>query len=141
MKFYYIAPEEKLNSLFQDGIQADEKGNIVLIVLKEDFLMKKFVFDVYAYEVLKLDVYCLFEVAGDAVEGPLFDTGIDNLFANCFKESKQQHIPAANLSPFKTDENYQGMGLEAGVFPVENKDKFTGTYKQKVLEYLKEVVF
>lgn len=140
MKYFYIAPEKQQNDIFQKGIHANESGNITLVVLKDDFLMKKFVFDMYAYEELKLDVYCLFEIAEEGVEGPLFDSQINSLFSDSYKNSKQIHIQPQYLSNYKTDENYQGMGLEKGVFPVEYKDKFTDTYKRKVLEYLEEVV-
>jgi hypothetical protein len=139
MKFYHVAPEAQVEKIYGSGIQANEKGEIPIIALKDDFLLKKFIFDLYAHEVLRLDVYCLFEITQEGVEGSLFEADINNIFSDSFKISKQPHIERKYLKPFKTDESYEGMGLIEGVFPVENKDKFTDKYKRKVLEYLKEI--
>ncbi|UCH95576.1 MAG: hypothetical protein JSV88_01680 [Candidatus Aminicenantes bacterium] len=140
MKFYHAAPEANIEKIFASGIRANQKGEIPIIVLKDDFLLKKFIFDVYAHEVLGLDVYCLFEIKEEGIRGPLFEANINSIFSDSFKISKQPQIERKHLMPFKTDESYEGMGLIDGVFPVENKDKFTDQYKRKVLEYLKEVV-
>lgn len=139
MKFYHVAPEAQVEKIYGSGIQANEKGEIPIIVLKDDFLLKKFIFDLYAHEVLGVDVYCLFEITPEGVEGSLFESNIDSIFSDSFKISKQPHIERKHLMPFKTDESYEGMGLIEGVFPVENKDNFTKKYKRKVLEYLKEL--
>lgn len=139
MKFYHVAPETQVEKIYGSGIQANEKGEIPIIALKDDFLLNKFIFDLYAHEILGVDVYCLFEIIQEGLEGALSDSDIDNIFSDCFKVSGQQSIDRNHLRPFKTDESYAGMGLIEGVFPVENKDKFTDNYKQKVLEYLKEV--
>jgi len=140
MKFYHIAPEDQLSSIYNQGILADSKGEITIIVLKEDFLLKKFIFDVYAHEELGLEVYCLFEIKEQGIEGPLYSVEINSIFSDSFKISKQEKIEREFIVPFKSDENYEGMGLIDGMYPVENKDKFTDEYKRKVLEYLKEVV-
>ena len=140
MKFYHIAPEARLNTIYNSGIRADDKGEIPIIVLKDDFLLKKFLFDVYAHEVMGLDVYCLFEINQQGVDGPLFEANINSIFSDSFKISKQPHILRKHIKPYKSEESYEGMGLIEGMFPVENKDKFTDQYKRKVLEYLKEVV-
>jgi hypothetical protein len=103
-------------------------------------LLKKFIFDLYAHEVLKVDIYCIFEIAPEGFEGPLIESNINSIFSDSFKIAKQPLIERKDLIPFKTDDSYEGMGLIEGVYPVENKDKFTEQYKRKVLEYLKEVV-
>jgi hypothetical protein len=139
MKFYHVAPEAQVEKIYRNGIQANEKGEIPIITLKEDFLLKKFIFDLYAHEVLRVDIYCIFEITQEGFAGPLFESNINSMFSDSFKISKQPHIERKSIIPFKTDESYAGMGLIEGVFPVENKDKFTDKYKQKVLEYLKEV--
>jgi hypothetical protein len=139
MKFYHVAPEAQVEKIYGSGIQANKKGEIPIIALKDDFLLKKFIFDVYAHEVLRVDIYCLIEITGEGFEGPLFEANINNIFSDSLKISKQPHIESRYLKPFKTDESYAGMGLIEGVFPVENKDKFTEKYKRKVLEYLNEV--
>jgi len=138
MKFYHIAKESDLSNIFSKGIYPNEKGEIFLIVLNDDFIMKKFIFDVYAHEYLDVNEYCAFEVSESGVEGPLFDTGINSIFSDSFRASKQQKIERKHLKLFKTEENYEGMGLIEGVFPVEHKDKFTDEYKRKVFEYLKQ---
>lgn len=140
MKFYHVAPEAQVEKIYGSGIRTNEKGEIPIIALKDDFLLKKFIFDVYAHEVLELDIYCLFEIRQEGIEGPLLEANINSIFSDSFKIAKQPHIERKYLMPFKTDESYAGMGLIEGVFPVENKDKFTEKYKRKVLEYLKEVV-
>jgi hypothetical protein len=140
MKFYHVAKEKELSNIFSKGIPSDEKGEIILIVLKDDFMMKKFILDVYAHEELRLDTYCAFEVLEQGVEGPLFNSGINSIFADSFKVSRQQRIDSKYLKLFKSGESYGGMGLMEGMFPVEHKDKFTDEYKKKVLEYLKQVM-
>ncbi len=140
MKFYHVAPEAQVEKIFGGGIQANKQGEIPVIALKDDFLLKKFIFDLYAHEVLKVDIYCIFEITPGGFEGPLFESHIKSIFSDSFKISRQPYIERQYLIPFKTDESYAGMGLIEGVFPVENKDKFTEEYKRKVLEYLKEVV-
>ena len=137
MIFYHAAPEKELNKIYNDGIHANDRGEIPLIVLKDEFMLKKFLFDLYAHEILGVDVYCLFEIKPQGIEGPL--SNIDNIFADSFKVSHQPHIPRKFIKPYQSDESYQGMGLIEGMFPVENKDKFTEEYKQKVLEYLNQV--
>ena len=140
MKFYHVAPEAQVEKIYGSGIQANEKGEIPIIALKDDFLLKKFIFDLYAHEVLKVDIYCIFEVIAEGFTGPLIESDISSIFSDSFKISQQPYIERKYLIPFKTDESYEGMGLIEGVYPVENKDKFTEKYKRKVLEYLKEVV-
>ena len=140
MKYYHVAPEKELSTIFSKGIQANSKGEIVIIFLKDEFVMKKFVFDVYAHEELQMDTYCAFEISEVGIEGPLFDSGINSIFSDSFRVSKQPKIESKYLKLFKSGENYEGMGLIDGVFPVEHKDKFTDIYKRKVLYYLKQVV-
>ncbi len=139
MKYYYAAPETEANNIYNKGITANTRAEIPIIALKDDFLLKKFIFDLYAHEVLGVDIYCLFEIQAEGVNGPLFDTSIKNIFSETFKVVKQPRIDRQYIIPFETEENYEGMGLIEGVFPVENKDKFTDEYKRKVLEYLKEL--
>lgn len=136
MRYFYLAPEEALNSIYSDGIKADENGEIRIITLKDDFLMDKFVFDVYAYEVLNLDVYCLFQVLDIGIRGKISGGGIDHIFSDTFKILEQDTIEKKYIAPYSSEAKYEGMGLEVGVFPVENKEKFTPEYKQKILEYL-----
>lgn len=140
MKFYHLAPEAQVEKIYGSGIQADEKGEIPVIALKDDFLLKKFIFDLYAHEVLNVDIYCVFEITPGGFASSLIESNINSIFCDSFKIAKQPHIERKDLIPFKTDDSYEGMGLIEGVFPVENKDKFTEEYKRKVLEYLKEVV-
>lgn len=139
MKFYHVAPDAQVEKIYGSGIQANEKGEIPVIALKDDFLLKKFIFDLYAHEVLKVDFYCIFEITTEGFEGSLFESDIKSMFSDSFKIAKQPHIEWKDLIPFKTDDSYEGMGLIEGVYPVENKDKFTEEYKRKVLEYLNEV--
>jgi hypothetical protein len=140
MKFYHVAPEGQVEKIYRSGIEANEKGEIPVIALKDDFLLKKFIFDLYAHEVLKVDIYCIFEIIPGGFTGPLLQSNIDSIFSDLFKIAKQPQIQRPDLIPFKSDDSYEGMGLIEGVYPVENKDKFTKEYKQKVLEYLREVV-
>jgi hypothetical protein len=139
MKFYHAAPEKELHKIYNDGIHANERGEIPLIVLADEFMLKKFIFDLYAHEILGVEVYCLFEINPQGIAGPLSNANIDNIFSRLFKVSHQPHITRKDILPYQTEENYQGMGLIEGMFPVENKDKFTEEYKQKVLEYLNQV--
>jgi hypothetical protein len=134
-----VASEDTVSSIFHEGIYANEKNQIILIALKDDFIMKKFVLDVYAHEELGTDTYCAFEVSEQALEGPLFEAGINSIFSDSFRICMQPHIERKHIQPFKTEDSYHGMGLIEGVFPVENKDKFTDQYKRKVLDYLKEI--
>ncbi len=136
MRYFYLAPDEALNSIYTNGIKADEKGEIRIIALKDDFLMDKFVFDVYAYEILNLDVYCLFQILDDGIRGELSDGDINHIFSDTFKILKQETIEKRYIAPHGSESKYEGMGLEEGVFPVENKEKFTPEFKQKILEYL-----
>jgi len=139
MKFYHVAPEKEVSDIFNRGIYPNEKGEITIIVLNDNFLMNKYIFDLYAWEVLGVDIYCAFEIQQHGIEGVLSDSGIDSIFSASYKVTKQKSIDRKYLKPFKSVESYEGMGLISGVFPVENKDKFTPTYKQKVLDYLSEV--
>ena len=139
MQFYHVAPEKVVSDIFNQGIYSNEKGEITVIVLNDNFLMGKYIFDVYAWEILGVDIYCAFEIRQQAIEGPLFDSGIANIFSVVYKVVKQKNIDRKYLIPFKSGESYEGMGLINGVFPVENKDKFTPAYKQKVRDYLNEV--
>jgi hypothetical protein len=136
VRYFYLAPDEELSSIFSSGITANDKGEINIILLKDDFLMDKFIFDVYAYDVLGLDIYCLFQVLYSGINGEITDSDIDHMFSRSFKILKQEKIERLFIAPYKSDTGYEGMGLEEGVFPVENKDKFTPQYKQKILEYL-----
>jgi len=140
MKFYHVSEESEVQNIYSKGIPANADNEIVLMVLSDSFLMKKFLFDVYAHEVLKADTYCAFEIDPAGVTGPLSETGINSIFADYFKICKMPLIERRYVKPFKSEESYEGMGLMEGVFPVENKDKFTDSYKRKVLDYLKEVV-
>lgn len=137
MRYFYLAPEEEQSSIFTGGITADHRGEIKIIQLKDDFLMDKFIFDMYAFEVLGLDIYCLFQVLYNGISGEITDSDIDHMFSKSFKILKQEKIDRLFIAPYKSDTRYEGMGLEEGMFPVENKDKFTPQYKQKILEYLK----
>ena len=140
MRYYYAAPEGEINKIYQEGIHAGPTGTIPIITLTEDFLMKKFIFDVYAHEVMKTDLYCLFEVDEEGINSTLLDAGVNHMFSMVFKICRQKHIDRPFIKPFEADTSYEGMGLEVGVMPVENTDKFTPHYKQKVLEYLKELL-
>ena len=133
MKFYHAALEKELNKISND------RGEIPLIVLVDEFMLKKFIFDLYAHEILGVDVYCLFEIKPQGIAGPLLNANIDSIFSSLFKVTQQAHIARKLIIPYQTEESYQGMGLIEGMFPVENKDKFTGEYKQKVLDYLNQV--
>jgi hypothetical protein len=139
MKYYHVAEESAVQNIYSKGITPDTANKIILIVLSDSFIMKKFLFDVYAHEVLKTDTYCAFEIDSAGVTGPLSETEINSIFADSFKSCKIPFIERKYVKPFKSEESYEGMGLMEGVFPVENKDKFTDSYKRKVLEYLKEV--
>ncbi|NIM16068.1 MAG: hypothetical protein GTO45_29045 [Candidatus Aminicenantes bacterium] len=139
MKYYHVAGESEVDKIYNNGIYANDRNEIILVVLKDDFLLKKFVLDMYAYEELGVDTYCAFEISPAGVEGPLFETNIKSMFSGSYKASKQPHIESQYIKPFKGEESYEGMGLIDGVFPVENKDKFTDEYKHQVLEYLQEV--
>lgn len=136
MRYFYLAPENELSTIFTKGIKADENGEIKIIVLKDDFLMDKFIFDVYANEVLGLEAYCLFQILLSGVGDELSDSDEEHIFSSCFKTLKQEVIERQFIAPYKSDTSYEGMGYEEGVFPVENKEKFTPDYKQKILEYL-----
>jgi len=139
MKFYYLAPEAMQSAIFSKGIQAAADNQITLMVLKDDFIMTKFLFDVYAYEELGVDTYCAFEISPEGMQGPLSESDSKSIFSQALKKTNQTFIDKKYLKPYITDENYQGMGLVAGVLPIENKEKFTEEYKQKVLDYLKEL--
>ena len=136
MRYFYLAPEDELSTIFTRGIKAEKNGEIKIIVLKDDFLMDKFIFDVYAYEVLKLESYCLFQILFSGIGGELSDSTGEHTFSDCFKMLKQETIERQFIAPYKSEISYEGMGYEEGVFPVENKEKFTPDYKQKILEYL-----
>ncbi len=140
MKYYHIAPEKELSNIFTKGVLKNKKGEIIIITLKEEFMLKKFIFDVYAHEELKVDTYCAFEISEKGIEGPLFKTAINSIYSDSYKVTMQHLIDKKFLKFFKSGETYGGMGLLEGVLPVEHKDKFTELYKRKVLEYLKEVV-
>lgn len=139
MKYYHVAAENEVDKIYNNGIYANKKNEIILVVLKDDFLLKKFILDVYAHEELGVDTYCAFEISPTGVEGPLFETNIKSIFSGSYKASKQPHIESKYIKPFKGEETYEGMGLINGVFPVENKEKFTDEYKHQVLMYLQEV--
>lgn len=136
MRYFYLASEDQLSSIYTNGIKADKNGEIKIIALQEDFLMDKYIFDVYAYEVLGLDIYCLFHILPLGFKGKILDSHINHVFASVFKILKQEAIERKYIAPYQSLTNYEGMGLVEGVFPVENKDKFTPQYKQKILEYL-----
>lgn len=136
MRYFYLAPEDELSTIFTGGIKADKNGEIKVIVLKDDFLMDKFIFDSYAYEVLGFEAYCLFQVLFSGINGELSDSDVEHPFTSCFKVLKQETIERQFIAPYKSDTSYEGMGYEEGVFPVENKDKFTPEFKQKIREYL-----
>ena len=137
MRYFHLAPEKDLSSIYNDGITADNKGEIKIITLREDFLADKFIFDIYAYEILGLDIYCLFQISSDGINSEILDGRIDHLFSDYFKILKQDTIEKRYITPYQSDIKYEGMGLMEGVFPVESQEKFTPDYKQKILEYLK----
>jgi hypothetical protein len=139
MKYYHVAPDSEANAIFSGGIEARDGREIPIIALHESFLMSKFIFDVYAHEILDVDVYCAFEVDRDSLESALFDSSISHVFSSIFKVVYQQKIPRKYLKPFQTDQSFEGMGLIEGVLPVENRDKFTKEYKQKIQEYIEEL--
>jgi len=136
MRYFYLAPENELSTVFTGGIKADVNGEIKVIVLKDDFLMDKFIFDAYAYEVLGLEAYCLFQVLLSGISGEFSDSDVEHPFSSCFKVLKQETVERQFIAPYNSETSYEGMGYEEGVFPVENKEKFTPEYKQKILEYL-----
>jgi hypothetical protein len=139
MRYFYLAPEDQLSSIYTTGIKADQHGEIRIITLREDFLMDKYIFDVYAYDVLGLDIYCLFHILPEGCEGEIVDSNINHIFASVFKILKQESIERKYIAPYQSLTSYEGMGLVEGVFPVENKEKFTLLYQQKILEYLKAI--
>jgi len=136
MRYFYLASEDQLSSIYTNGIKADKHGEIEIIALQEDFLMDKYIFDVYAYEVLGLDIYCLFHILPLGFQGEILDSKIDHIFAGSFKILKQETIERKYIAAYQSLTSYEGMGLVEGVYPVENKDKFTPEYQQKILEYL-----
>lgn len=139
MKYYYVAPESEIEMLFTSGITAKGKPEITIIALNDNFLMTKYILDVYAYEVLGVDVYCAFEIMKEGVDTALFNSPIKNTFSEVFKVIYQGHIKKQFLRTIKTDHSYEGMGFIEGVFPVENRDRFTDEYKNKILEYIREL--
>ncbi len=139
MKYYYIAPETEIDTLFSTGVIAKGKPEITIIALNDNFLMSKFIFDVYAYEILGVDVYCAFEIMKEGLETALFNSPIHNTFAEVYKVIYQPHIDKKFLKTIKSDHTYEGMGFIEGVFPVENRDRFTDEYKNKILEYIREL--
>lgn len=138
MKYYYIAKAEEGNRIAETGIKAGEKGIINIIVLKDTFLMDKFVLDVYAYEVMGLEEYNYFEIMAKGISGQIIDSEIDNLFTEFFKLLVQPFIAAVDLKRITTD-RYEGMGLDIGIHLVENKEKFDDDYKKKILGYYHEI--
>lgn len=136
MRYFYMAPESELRTLYSKGIFAAPNGEIPIIVLPNDFIMDKLLFDLIAWEVKKIDVYCLFQVLQEGMHGEITDGPPGHPFAGTMKILKQKFVQSDFLAPFATDVSYEGMGLEVGVFPVENKEKFTPEFKQKILEYL-----
>ncbi len=141
MRYFHLAPEKDLTSIYNNGITADNKGEIKIIALREDFLMDKFIFDIYAYEVLGLDIYCLFQILSDGINSEILDSQINHLFSDYFKILKQNTIKKRYITPYQSDIKYEGMGLVEGVFPVESQEKFTPDNKQKILEYLKALEY
>jgi hypothetical protein len=139
MKFFYVAPDTEVDAIYSSGVSARGRPEIPIIALSETFLMTKYIFDVYAHEVLNVDIYCAFEVLEEGLETAPVDSPVNHFFKDVFKMINQQHIERKFLKPFKSDQTYEGMGLIDGVFPVENRDKFTNHYKKKVLEYIKGV--
>jgi hypothetical protein len=139
MKFYYVAADTEVNTIFSDGVAAKDGREIPIIALHDSFLMSKFVFDVYAHEILNVDVYCAFEIDKDGFESALFNSSISHIFSPVFKVIYQENIPRKFLKPFQTDQSFEGMGLIEGVLPVENREKFTDQYKQKIKEYIDEL--
>ncbi len=139
MKYYYVAPDTEVDAIYSGGVSSGEKSEIAIIALSDTFLMTKYIFDVYAKEVLGVDIYCAFEVLPGGMQTAVFDSPIKHIFTDVIKVIFQDRIERKSLIPFKTDQSYQGMGLIEGVFPVENQDKFTDAYKNKVVEYIKGV--
>lgn len=138
MKYYYVVAEQSGNRTAEEGIQCDERGVITLITLKDTFLMDKFVLDVYAWEILGVEVYSLFEISLKGIGGEILDSDIDNLFSEFFKVLSQPFISPGFLKRITTD-RYEGMGLDVGLHIVENKEKFDDEYKKKILGYYHEI--
>lgn len=137
MRYYYLAPENQLRTIYSRGVSASADGYIRIIVLEDSFLMDKYLFDVIAWEIMNLDVYCLFQISEQGIEGRLEPEVSSHLFAPVLFKLIQGCIDSKFVSPYPSNTSYEGMGLETGVFPIENKDKFTDEFKQKILDYLK----
>jgi hypothetical protein len=138
MKYYYVAPVNESNRVAEEGIRADGKGVIRIIVLKDSFIMDKFVLDVYANEIMGLEEYSYFEILFNGISGQLIDSISDNLFAEFFQILIQPLIKPEFLKRPTTD-RYEGMGLDVGIHLVENKEKFDDDYKKKILSYYHEI--
>ncbi len=136
MRYFYLAPETELKTIFTNGIKPNEKGEINVIVLRDDFVIDKFMFDLLAHEIHGLNVYCLFTVLLSGIDCEVEPTSIRHIFSGCMKVLRQKSVDPKYLAPYKYDANFESMGYEAGVFPVENKDKFTSDYKKKIFEYI-----
>ena len=132
MKYFYAAPVHEGNTISEEGIKSDDRGVIELIALKEGFLMQKFVFDVYSSEVIGSDEYSLFEISPEGIVGQITKTDKENFLADFFIVVMQPFIETVHLKRLTTD-RYEGMGLDIGIHLVENKEKFTDDYKQKIL--------
>lgn len=139
MKLYYVAPEKDVDRIYNSGVDMRGNPKIPIIALHDSFLMTKYILDVYANDVLEVDVYCAFEIDKNGIETPLFESQLQHVFNDVFKVILQEQIERKYLKPYKTDTSYEGMGFIDGVFPVENREKFDDAYKQKILEYIKEI--
>jgi hypothetical protein len=137
LRFFYCSNSDKVNEISQNGINADDNGSITVIMLDERFLMYQFVVDSYAYEILGIKEYCFFEIDQRGVKGKIDQLKTDDIFAPFYKTVKQDYIEKEYLIPQITD-RYESMGLDIGVFLVENKHNFNDKYKKKILEYAKE---
>jgi len=138
MKYYYVAAVSEGNRIAEEGIKADEKGVIKIIVLKDTFIMDKFVLDVYATEIMGVDEYNYFEIVPKGISGQIIESISDNLFAEFFHLLIQPFVEPKHLKR-ATTARYEGMGLDVGIHLVENKEKFDDEYKKKILSYYHEI--
>jgi hypothetical protein len=136
MKYYYIAPDSQLKNILESGIKADADKIIKIVTFRDDFVVLKYVFDIFAYEILHHDYYILFKIVEKGIQMPLLDSISKSKLAVFFKSISQPAIDRKYIELIPSDDNFQSMGLENGIFPVEHKEKFTDRYKQKILDYL-----
>ncbi|MCP5051209.1 MAG: hypothetical protein GY940_28850, partial [bacterium] len=76
MKYFYVAPDTEVDAIYSNGVSSHGKREITVIALGETFLMTKYLFDVYAHDVLGVDIYCAFEISKDGLQTALFDNAV-----------------------------------------------------------------